>query len=311
MAEVSHSAGAGEDLPEAQVRPTRRSWLLWVVPLGALALCAWFIYHDYIATGPLITIYFQNVDGLEEQNTPVKFRGAEVGRVKTVRLAKAARWVEVRVRLAGSAGDLASRGSSFWIVRPEVKVGAVSGLRTLISGEYISVQPGNGPRTNVFTGLERAPYLEDSKGLEIALLTSSLGSLQEQSPIYYRGIQVGEVANYQLGPDARAVILRAVIRQEYAPLVRWNSKFWNAGGLTVHVGLFKGLEASAESAKTLLTGAIEFATPPDLQAPAVSGCAFELYDKPEEAWKKWAPAIKLSLHEQAPNFPAPATLNAK
>src|SRR5689334_14671302 len=185
MAEVSHSAGAGEDLPEAQVRPTRRSWLLWVVPLGALALCAWFIYHDYIATGPLITIYFQNVDGLEEQNTPVKFRGAEVGRVKTVRLAKAARWVEVRVRLAGSAGDLASRGSSFWIVRPEVKVGAVSGLRTLISGEYISVQPGNGPRTNVFTGLERAPYLEHSKGLEIALLTSSLGSLQEQSPIYY------------------------------------------------------------------------------------------------------------------------------
>jgi paraquat-inducible protein B len=272
-------------------------------------LCGWFVYHDYVASGPLITLFFENVEGLEEQNTPVKYRGAEIGRVKMLRLTDNARQVVVKARLAGSAKNLARAGSLFWIVRPEVKIGAISGLRTLVSGEYIAIQPGDGQRTNVFQGSEKPPPSEESIGLEIALLSSNLGSLQDQSPVYYRGIQVGEVLNYQLGPDSRAVIIRAAIRKEYAPLVRWNSKFWNAGGLNVHVGLLKGVEVSAESAKTLLSGAIEFATPPEPESAAGPGAAFQLYDKPEDSWKKWAPAIKLNLPEAAPELPRQSPLS--
>ena len=56
----------------------------------------------------------------------------------------------------------------------------------------------------------------------------------------------------------------------------------------------------AESAKALLSGGIEFATPTEAEAAVTNGAAFRLYDKPEEAWKNWVPAIQLNLPAQAP-----------
>ncbi|HWD94607.1 MAG TPA: MlaD family protein [Verrucomicrobiae bacterium] len=296
-------------LPKAKIRKTRRSWWLWLIPLGAAALCVWFVYRDYIATGPLVTINFQDASGLEENNTQVRYLGATVGQVKTLRLTKDNKHVEVKARLSGSATQLARVGSVFWIVRPEVKLGAISGLRTIVSGEYVAVRPGDGPRTNSFVGAEKEPASEEPGALHITLLLPSLGSLQEQSSIYYRGVQVGEVLRYQLASDSRGIVLQARIRKEYAALVRDNSKFWNAGGLDVRFGLFRGAEVSAESAKTLLSGGIEFNTPPDTGPPATDGAVFRLYEKADDAWKNWMPVIHLDLPEQAPETEQPKQPN--
>src|SRR6185312_13918991 len=119
--------------------------------------CVWFVYRDYIATGPVITLYFQDASGLEENNTQIRFLGATVGQVKRLGITKDSQHVEVKARLAGSAAHLARAGTVFWIVRPELKIGAISGLRTIISGEYIAVRPGNGPRTNDFVGAAKEP----------------------------------------------------------------------------------------------------------------------------------------------------------
>jgi paraquat-inducible protein B len=298
-------------LPKAEIKRTRRAWWLWLVPLGALALCAWFVYRDYIATGPVITIYFQDASGLEENNTQLRYLGATVGQVKRLGLTKDSRRVEVKARLAGSAAQLAKAGTKFWIVRPELKVGAISGLRTIISGEYIAVRPGSGGRTNIFVGAESEPVPEEPGALHVTLLVPTLRSVQEQSGVYYRGIKVGEVLKYQLGKDAQEVKLEARIHKEYAPLVRVNSKFWNAGGLDFRFGLFRGAEISAESAKTLLSGGIEFATPTTFGEPASDGAVFRLYDKPDDAWKGWMPLIQLNLSEQAAETKPSAGLNLK
>ena len=90
-------------LPKAEIKKTRHAWWLWLVPLGALALCAWFVYRDYIATGPVITIYFQDASGLEENNTQIRMLGATVGQVKRLALTKDSNRVEVKARLIGSA----------------------------------------------------------------------------------------------------------------------------------------------------------------------------------------------------------------
>ncbi|HXS68390.1 MAG TPA: MlaD family protein [Candidatus Polarisedimenticolia bacterium] len=299
------------ELPKAKIKKTRRSWWLWLVPLGAVALCVWFVYRDYIATGPLITIYFGDASGLEQNNTQIHYLGATVGQVKSLQLAKDGKSVEVKARLAGSATQLARQGSIFWIVRPEVKLGAISGLRTIVSGEYVAVRPGNGARTNIFVGAAREPIPEEPGALHITLLTPNLSSLQEQSAIYYRGVQVGEVEKYQLGGDAQDVTLRVRIHKEYAPLVRENTKFWNAGGIDFSFGLFRGAEISAESAKTLLSGGIAFATPPEPAKPATDGAVFRLYEKPDESWKSWMPTIPLKLPDQAPTNGPPAQLNFK
>jgi paraquat-inducible protein B len=133
--------------------------------------------------------------------------------------------------------------------------------------------------------------------------------LQEHSPIFYRGIQVGEVLNCQLSEHAQTVVVRARVRAEFAPLVRVNSKFWNAGGIDVRIGLFKGAEISAQSAQTLFSGGIEFATPPEPGEVAVNGAVFELNDKPKDAWKDWNPSIPLHLAGQEPDLVPPSGSN--
>jgi paraquat-inducible protein B len=297
-------------LPTALVTKSRLTWLLWLIPAAAAGLCVWFLYHDFISTGPLITIYFKDAEGLEDQDVDLRYRGATVGEVKSVVLMPGAGSVKVRARLTGPAANLARLGSVFWIVRPEVRVGAISGLRTIISGDYIAVQPGAGPRTNVFTGADKQPISDEPRALQITLLTPDLGSLQEQSPIFYRGVQVGEVLYYQLAPDGRQVAVHARISEQYAPLVRLDSKFWNAGGLDFHLGLFKGMQISAESPRTLVSGGIEFATPPDLQAQATNGTVFPLNEKPEDKWKSWSPTIALQLPREAMASNAPSAVES-
>jgi paraquat-inducible protein B len=300
-----NSPEGGQSLPKAVIKKGRPAWLLWLVPLGALGLCAWFIEHDFISAGPLITIYFKKADGLQPGNTQVQFRGAQVGQVKTVDLTPDHKQVKVTARLAGSAKNLARDGSLFWIVRPELKVGAISGLQTIVSGDYVTVQPGTGAPTNEFTGVEEAPLEERPGALLIAVRANYLGSMQEHSPVLYRGVQVGEVVGYQLASDSRSVRIQMRVRKEYAPLVRANSIFWNAGGVDFHVGLFKGAQMSATSVQSLLSGAIEFATPPKMSEQATNGATFELNEKEKDEWKSWEPNIPLQLSDQAPTSPHP------
>lgn len=299
MNRTAEEKKAGRTLPQAEIHHSRVSWLFWLVPVGALAMCAWFIYRDVIAGGPTINIYFQDADGVEEKNTQIKYRGAQVGQVESLQLGKDHKLVKVTARLTGSAATLARSGSIFWIVRPEVRVGTVTGLGTIVSGEYIGVQPGEGLATNTFMGAEKEPVTPDSGALEIILHSPQLDSLQELSPIFYRGIPVGEVLYFQLSGDAREVVIHARIHADYAPLVKAETKFWNAGGLDVRMGLFKGIQISAESPKTVFSGGIEFATPPEPQTRITNGANFILYDKPEDKWKSWVPAIKLNLPEKA------------
>ena len=249
-------------LPKAVIKKARPAWLLWLIPLGAAALCVWFIYRDYVAAGPLITIFFQNCEGLEEGNTQVQYRGAQVGEVKTINLSHDGQRVKVTARLTGSAKSLARVGSLFWIVRPEVKVGGISGLRTIVSGEYVTVQPGNGAPTNIFVAAEEPPAAEEPEALLITIRSQSTDSLEENSPVFYRGVQVGEV-------------------------------------LDLHIGLFTGAEMSAQSAQTLFSGGIEFATPPEQAEAATNGAVFELNEKPKDAWKDWSPSIPLHLPGQS------------
>jgi paraquat-inducible protein B len=280
-------------LPRAEVKRNRRTWWLWLIPIGAVGLCAWFLFRDYVATGPLITIQFDNADGLEANNTEVRYRGAKIGEVKTIALSGDNQAVRVQARLASSASQLARAGSVFWIVRPEVKLAGVTGLRTIISGEYITVRPGNGPRTNSFAGAPKEPQAEEPRALRIRLLSPEVASVKEQSPIFFRGVQVGEVTEIRLDDDARDVVMEARIHEKYTPLVRQNSVFWNAGGINFSFGLLHGAQLTAESASTLLTGGIEFATPPDMQEPAANGAVFRLYEKADDKWKSWTTPVPL------------------
>ncbi|HTR42179.1 MAG TPA: MlaD family protein [Pseudomonadales bacterium] len=279
-------------LPKAKIEKDFMTWFIWLLPVAAVGLCGWFLLHDFIFAGPTITIYFQNADGLQEQNSMVKYRGIKIGQIESLKLADKEGRVAVRAKLDYSAGNIARQGTVFWIVRPEVKLGAISGLQTIVSGNFITAEPGSGERTNTFIGAEEAP-VQPEPGIIITLLADDLGALQNQSEIFYRGVQVGEVLDFRLGDDSRHIVVHARILQNFAPLVRMNSKFWNAGGINAHLGLFSGLNITAESAQTLISGGIALATPTDYGPAATNGAVFMLSDKADSTWQDWNPVIPL------------------
>jgi paraquat-inducible protein B len=298
-------------LPKAKIEQSRFSLFLWLIPIAAALLCAWYVCRDIIFAGPTITIYFQNAEGLQKEVSLVQYRGVVIGKVEDLKLTQDRQHVAVKAKLGASAASIAQEGSVFWIVRPELKLGAVSGLRTIVLGNYITVQPGHGSPTNMFIGAENEP-IEPIKGLEIQVLATKLDSLQAQSPIFYRGVQVGEVLGCRLSDNARKVTIKARIEEEYAPLVRMNSKFWNAGGIDFHLGLFSGAKISAESAQTLISGGIAFATPADFQDAATNGAVFLLNEKIEPDWEKWSPDIPLhSVPEAMTNSSSLPNFNTK
>jgi paraquat-inducible protein B len=62
-------------------------------------------------------------------------------------------------------------------------------------------------------------------GLRIVLRSRRLGYLRPNSPVYYRGIEVGAVQDSQLSADATMTDINVFIRPRYANLVREGSRF--------------------------------------------------------------------------------------
>ena len=280
-------------LPRARTAKQWRFSFFWLVPLLALGFLAYLLRGTFLGHGPTIEIRFSQVDGLEPGRTEVRFRGAKIGSVTDLKLAKDLTGVDVTIVLDKAASAAANRGTAFWIVHPEVTAGEIRGLGAIVSGSYIEAKPGQGEPVNHFVGLDQPPALVyDRPGLTVFLLTERLTSLQKGSGVYYRGVQVGQVISHELASDAQTVRLEVHIDQEFAPLVRETTKFWNGGGIHAKLGIL-GANIRADSLKTLISGGIDIATPDVPGQLAKEGSVFRLYDQGEAAWERWTPAINL------------------
>lgn len=281
-----------EELPRARVRRRRIFRLIWVVPIVALAVAAWLIYQHARSIGPEIAVTFSDGAGLRSGQTPLKYRGVAIGEVSRVELSDDQKQVIVRIRLVRSAAPIAREGATFWIVRPQVGWGNVTGLGTVISGPEIQAQAGRAGATHQsnFRGLERAP---SPAGLRLVLKGERPVSLRPGSPVYFRGVEVGAVHDVRLSADATAAEVQIIVLQRYAALVRTGSAFWNVSGLTVSGGIMKGIQLELESIRSLVAGGIEFASP-EKSPPAKPGTAFFLHDAPRKEWLGWNARISIA-----------------
>lgn len=278
--------------------------LIWIVPAVALAVAAWMLQREWRNHGREITIDFADGTGLEPGQTKLEYKGVIVGRVQGVALAPNFRGVTVRVQLARDAEAIAREGAQFWIVQPEIGFGGISGLETLLKGSRLGVRPGTGAPAAHFQGLENAPAPDrQGEGRAFILAAERLASLREHAPVFYRDIKVGEVEAARLQPDATGVLIRIRVDRAYVDLVRTTTRFWNAGGSPLQISLFGG-GAPRKSLQSVITGAIEFATPEEAAEVAADGALFELHKESEKEWLKWAPRISIDAPDTEFDPPA-------
>ena len=153
--------------------------------------------------------------------------------------------------------------AKFWVVEPRVTLSGVSGLGTLLSGNYIGFEPGKSDKKqHTFTGLEVAPIITlDQPGRQFVLQAENLGSLGVGSPVYYHRLQVGQVIAYQLANDGKAIEIKVFVNAPYDQHVTLGTRFWNASGVDVSVGA-GGVDVRTQSLVALLAGGLAFETPP-------------------------------------------------
>ena len=271
----------------AKVDTRRRPSPIWLIPIVSVLIGGWPVWDTLSKRGPLITITFQAAEGLQAGQSRVKHRDVEVGLVEGIALSADLSQVTLSVRMTREAEPLLAEGARFWVVKPRLFAGSLSGLGTLLSGSYIGIAPSgsHGPRQTHFTGLDDPPLLRaDVPGRTFMLRADRLGSISLGSPIFYRDLPVGEVLGWDLGEMAENATIHAFIRAPFDRYVRDGSRFWNASGVSVKLGA-DGVQLQLESLRALLMGGVAFDSPADARTAEVSapGHVFPLHPSQEAA----------------------------
>ncbi|MGD2118672.1 MAG: MlaD family protein [Chromatiales bacterium] len=268
-------------IPEAVIEGKRRGInVVWLLPIIALLAGAWLVYKTLSEQGPQITIRFATAEGIEEGKTQIKLKDVRVGTVDSLSFSRDLSEVLVSVTMTAGIEDYLTDKTRFWVVRPRIGAGQVSGLGTLISGAYIAMDPDDsGESASEFTGLDKPPVITtDRKGSSYRLKAEKAGSLAVGAPVTFRQIGVGEVTEYHLSDDHESVEIGIFIEAPHDRFVREGSNFWNASGVNLSLDA-SGINLQLESLVSLLGGGIAFETPSEkTDSPqAQEGHEFVLY----------------------------------
>lgn len=289
------------DLPVAKTRPASNWSAIWVLPLIALIIGGWLGWRAYNETGIEIQVRFESGEGIQANKTEVVYKGMPVGKVKTLKLDDegSSKGVIATVEMNKDVEQYLKTSTRFWLVKPSVTLAGITGLETLVSGNYVAISPGEGEPTRKFKALAEEPPLSDAQpGLHLTIKADRLGSLNRGSPVFYKQLKVGQVKSYVLSEDQSTVELKVFIEPTYAKLVRKHTRFWNASGISIDANL-SGVKVRSESLASIVAGGIAFATPENRKdSPATDpSLPFRLYEDFDAAAAGIRVKVKLSDFE--------------
>jgi paraquat-inducible protein B len=251
-------------VPDSRAVPKKqtRLSLVWVIPILAAALGIWVAVARIRSEGPKITIVFQSAEGLEAGKTKINYRGVDIGTITAIRLTEDHQRVITTAQMTPKTEDFLVEDTRLWVVRPRISGANVTGLGTLISGAYIGIEIGSSkePKRD-FVALETPPVVTgNAPGRFFVLKTSDLGSLDTGTPIFFRRLQVGQVASYILDQDGKFFTIKIFVRDPYDQYVTANTRFWQASGIDVSLSA-SGLSVQTQSLLSILIGGIAFESP--------------------------------------------------
>ena len=249
----------------AAVAAKQSKWrlqLVWVVPIVALLIAGWLVVQSVMKNGPTITIRFSTGEGIEAGKTKIKFKNVDVGVIKSVELSDDHKTVIASADMSRNASSMLVDDTRFWVVRPRISGGTVSGIGTLLSGSHIGMDIGTAQKARSdFVGLESPPVLASgAPGREFVLKSDNLGSLDVGSPVFFRRLQVGQIVSFALDPEGAGMIIHVFVNAPYDRYVTSDTRFWHASGVDVTLDT-TGVKVNTESLVSVLIGGLAFENP--------------------------------------------------
>src|SRR5258705_956625 len=129
---------------ESKTVPKKRTRLsfVWIIPIVAAAAGVWIAVTRILEKGPEITIVFSTGEGLEANKTKIEYDGLEIGKLTSIKLADDHKHVIATAAMHPKTKDFLVKDLKFWVVKARMSGLNITGLGTLISGNYIGVQLG-------------------------------------------------------------------------------------------------------------------------------------------------------------------------
>jgi len=173
--------------------------------------------------------------------------------------------VEVHVVLDRQVKSMLSENAQFWVVRPRIGRGGISGLGTLASGSYIEFVAGDSAiDADAFVGLEEAPITAKGiPGVRLNLISETGDSLSIGEPVLYRGFEVGQVERSTFDIGNRQVHYQIFVKSPYSELLTKNTYFWNSSGIDFSATA-QGVNVNIGSLESIISGGVTFDVPTDL-----------------------------------------------
>ncbi len=249
-----------EPIPEIQ-ESTKFNFVtsIWIVPIIAVVIALWLAFQYFAELGPRIEIIFENNEGLKAGQSQIKFRDVPIGKVEKVMLDEDGEGVKVIARINKEAADYLNDKAKFWIVKPEVGIGGVSGLDTILSGTYINMMSQKEKMMKKeFIGLEQ-PYRLLQEGDYFHLNASSSHDLKRGTPVLFKSMKAGYVEYVTIALDGQSVDVIIYIDKPYIPYVHTDSKFWVQSSLSIDY-LNGQLNLSVAPLSNMVRGGIEFSS---------------------------------------------------
>ncbi len=195
--------------PRTVATVRRSGWpgWIWAVPIAALIVVAWLGFRALMSGGTVVTIRFDDANGLKPGESNVVYRGLVVGSVDAVDLTKDGRAVEVKATIQDDATHFLQTGTRFWLRGAEPSLGNPSSLKSILAGPAIVMDPGAGEKTTHFTGRVGkpiAPAGEANPQRYRIEFDGAVGALEKGDPVKLRGFTVGEVESIALHVDPQS-----------------------------------------------------------------------------------------------------------
>ncbi|MEL6597730.1 MAG: MlaD family protein [Pseudomonadota bacterium] len=270
--------------PPVPIAPARRSWVerisvVWVVPIAALLIALGVAWSSFADRGPVIEITFDTAAGVAAGQTELHYRDVVVGLVEDVRFTDDLSAVIAVVRVEQDVAPFIDSSARFWVVRPEVTTQGVSGLDTVLNGVYIegSWDTAAGEPRRAFVGLTNPPLIRPGEpGLELGLRAVGDTVLNGDTPIFFKGVEVGRMGTARISRDGGFTIAEAIIYEPYDQLISDATRFWDSSGFTFSIGP-TGAELDFTSLASLVGGGVTFDTFVSGGTPAQDGDVFDVF----------------------------------
>ena len=229
----------------------------------------------------------KSAEGLEAGKTKIHYNGVDIGTISTIELSTDHQRVILTAQMAPKTEEFLVADTKFWVVRPRISGANITGLRH----SYLGSLHRRGNR--IFEGREaricgaRNTARDNRRipGRFFTLKTPDLGSLDTGTPIYFRRLQVGQVASYALDKDGKDLTVKVFVQAPYDQYVNPNTRFWHASGIDVSLSA-SGLTVQTQSVLSILIGGIAFETAATalVLPPAEENAVFTLYSNRTEAF---------------------------